>query len=208
MANYIQKKGWQISENLATPESVYLTRRGFIQGTALTSLATVGSLYGCGPSTIPKNLPEIEWNETEKSIYPTKHNPEFELDRPITDEKIAGTYNNFYEFGADKIDPVHNAQKINTRPWKVEVTGLVNKPKSFDIDDMLKATPIEERLYRLRCVEAWAMAVPWTGFAFKELLKLVDPKSSATHVKMETFINPSPRKDSWLFGNHGPIQKL
>ena len=190
MANYIQKKGWQISENLATPESVYLTRRGFIQGTALTSLATVGSLYGCGPSTIPKNLPEIEWNETEKSLYPAKHNPEFELDRPITDEKIAGTYNNFYEFGADKIDPVHYAQKINTRPWKVEVTGLVNKPKSFDIDDMLKATPIEERLYRLRCVEAWAMAVPWTGFAFKELLKLVDPKSSATHVKMETFYQP------------------
>ena len=190
MANYIQKKGWQISENLATPESVYLTRRGFIQGTALTSLATVGSLYGCGPSTIPKNLPEIEWNETEKSLYPAKHNPEFELDRPITDEKIAGTYNNFYEFGADKIDPVHYAQKINTRPWKVEVTGLVNKPKSFDIDDMLKATPIEERLYRLRCVEAWAMAVPWTGFAFKELLKLVDPKPSATHVKMETFYQP------------------
>ena len=190
MAYIIQKKDWEISENLSTPESAYLRRREFIQGTTLTSLATVGALYGCGPSTVPNHLPKIEFTEFEKSLYPAKHNPEFELDRPITDEKIAGTYNNFYEFGADKIDPVHYAQKINTRSWKVEVNGLVNKPKFFDIDDMLKAMPIEERLYRLRCVEAWAMAVPWTGFAFKELLKLVDPKPSATHVKMETFYQP------------------
>ena len=190
MANYIQKKDWEISENLATPESAYLRRREFIQGPALTSLVTVGALYGCGPSTPPKSLPEIEWNDTEKSIYPSKRNTEFELDRPMTDEKIAGTYNNFYEFGADKTDPVNYAQKLNTRPWKVEVGGLVNKPKTFDINDLLKTMPIEERLYRLRCVEAWAMAVPWTGFAFKELLKLVEPKSSATHVKMETFYQP------------------
>ncbi len=103
---------------------------------------------------------------------------------------FAVTYNNFYEFGSNKTDPVHYAQKMNTRPWKIEVTGLVNKPKIFDIDDLLKTMPIEERLYRLRCVEAWAIAVPWTGFAFKELLKLVDPKASATHVKMETFYQP------------------
>ena len=190
MANFIQKKDWQISENLATPESVYLRRREFIQATALTSLATVGALYGCGPSTVPNTLPEIKWNETEKTLYPAKRSPEFELDRPLTDEKISGTYNNFYEFGSDKIDPVHYAQKLNTRPWTVEVGGLVKKPKTFDIDDLLKTMSIEERLYRLRCVEAWAMAVPWTGFPFKELLKLVEPKSSATYVKMETFYQP------------------
>ena len=80
MANYIQKKDWQISESLATPESAYLRRREFIQGTALTSLVTVGALYGCGPSTPPKSLPEIAWNDTEKSIYPSKRNSVFELD--------------------------------------------------------------------------------------------------------------------------------
>ncbi len=190
MANIIQKKDWQISENLATPESTYLRRREFMQGTAMTSLATIGALYGCGPSNIPSSLPKVEWNETEKKLYPAKRNHEFELDRPLTNEKIAGTYNNFYEFGTDKTDPVLYAQKLNTQPWVVEVGGLINKPKSFDIDDLLKSMTIEERLYRLRCVEAWAMAVPWTGFPFKELLQAVEPKSSATYVKMETFYQP------------------
>ena len=190
MAYIIQKKDWEISENLSTPESAYLRRREFIQGTTLTSLATVGALYGCGPSTVPNHFPMIQFTEFEKSLYPARRNLKYEIDRPLTDEKFAGTYNNFYEFGSDKTDPVHYAQKINTRPWKIEVTGLVNKPKIFDIDDLLKTMPIEERLYRLRCVEAWAIAVPWTGFAFKELLKLVDPKPSATHVKMETFYQP------------------
>ena len=190
MANYIQKKDWEISENLATPESVYFRRREFIQGTALTSLAMMGALYGCGPSTFPNTLPKVKWNETEKEIYPAKRNTEFKLDRPLTDEKISGTYNNFYEFGSDKIDPVHYSQKLNTRPWTVEVGGIVNKPKTLDIDNLLKTMQIEERLYRLRCVEAWAMAVPWTGFPFKDLLKLVEPKSSATYVKMETFYQP------------------
>ena len=190
MTNFIQKKDWQISENLATPESVYLRRREFIQGTALTGLATVGTLYGCGPSNIPNTLPTVEWSKIERNLYPAKRNPAFKLDRPQTNEKIAGTYNNFYEFGSNKRDPVHYAQKLKTQPWKVEVCGLVNKPKSFDIDDLLKSMKIEERLYRLRCVEAWAMAVPWTGFSFRQLLHLVEPKSSATHVKMETFYQP------------------
>ena len=190
MAYIIQKKDWEISENLSTPESAYLRRREFIQGTTLTSLATLGALYGCGPSTVPNHLPKIQLTEFEKSLYPARRNLKYEIDRPLTDEKIAGTYNNFYEFGSGKTDPVHYAQKINTRPWKIEVTGLVNKPKIFHIDDLLKTMPIEERLYRLRCVEAWAIAVPWTGFAFKELLKLVDPKPYATHVKMETFYQP------------------
>ena len=190
MANFIQKKDWQISENLATPETVYLRRREFIQGTALTGLATVGALYGCGPSNIPNTLPTVELSKTEKKLYPAKRNYEFKLDRPLTNEIIAGTYNNFYEFGSNKNDPVHYAQKLKTKPWKVEVCGLVNKPKSFDIDDLLKSMEIEERLYRLRCVEAWAMAVPWTGFSLRQLLHLVEPKSSATHVKMETFYQP------------------
>ena len=184
------KKDWKISENLATPESAYMRRREFLKGTVLTTAATIGVLYGCGPSSPPNALPEVKWSELEKSIYPAKRNPAYELDRPITAEKIAATYNNFYEFGTDKIDPVHYAQKLNTRPWAVQVGGLVNKPTTFDIDDLLKTMPIEERVLRLRCVEAWAMAVPWIGFAFRELLKQVELKPEATHVRLEAFYQP------------------
>lgn len=184
------KKKWAISDNLATPESAYMQRREFLKGTALTTLATMGVLYGCGPSSAPNVLSEIKWTELDKSIYPAKRNLTYELDRPITAEKIASTYNNFYEFGAEKIDPVHYAHKLNQRPWTVQVSGLVNKPMTFDIDDLLKSMPIEERVLRLRCVEAWAMAVPWTGFALSELLKRVEPKLEATHVRFETFYEP------------------
>lgn len=184
------KKDWEISDNLATPESAYMRRREFLKGTALTTAATVGTLYGCGPSSPPTALPEVKWSEIEKSIYPAKRNPAYQIDRPVTAEKIASTYNNFYEFGTDKIDPVHYAQKLNTRPWAIHVDGLVNKPRTFDIDDLLKTMPIEERVLRLRCVEAWAMAVPWAGFALRELLKQVEPKSEATHVRFETFYQP------------------
>lgn len=198
------KKDWEISDNLATPESAYMRRREFLKGTVLTTAATVGVLYGCGPSTPPNALPEVKWNELEKSIYPAKRNPAYELDRPVTAEKIAATYNNFYEFGTDKIDPVHYAQKLNTRPWAVQVGGLVNKPTTFDIDDLLKTMPIEERVLKLRCVEAWAMTVPWTGFAFRELLKQVEPKPEATHVRLETFYEPFTAQGQLAFWEPWP----
>lgn len=198
------KKDWEISDNLATPESAYMRRREFLKGTVLTTAATVGVLYGCGPSTPPNVLPEVKWNELEKSIYPAKRNPAYELDRPITAEKVAATYNNFYEFGTDKIDPVHYAQKLNTRPWTVQVGGLVNKPTTFDVDDLLKTMPMEERVLRLRCVEAWAMAVPWTGFAFSELLKQVEPKPEATHVRLETFYEPFTAQGQLAFWEPWP----
>jgi methionine sulfoxide reductase catalytic subunit len=197
-------KDWKIADNLATPESAYMRRREFLKGTALTTAATVGVLYGCGPSSPPNVLPEVKWNMLEKSIYPAKLNSIFVLDRPITAERIAATYNNFYEFGANKIDPVHYAQNLNTRPWVVEVGGLVNKPKTFDIDDLLKTMPIEERVLRLRCVEAWAMAVPWTGFTFHELLKQVEPKPEATHVRLETFYEPFTAQGQLAFWEPWP----
>lgn len=198
------KKGWEISDNLATPESTYMCRRDFLKGTALTTAATMGVLYGCGPSSPPNVLSEVKWSELEKSIYPAKRNPKYELDRPITAEKIAATYNNFYEFGADKIDPVHYAQKLNIRPWTIQVGGLVNKPTMFDMDDLLKTMPLEERVLRLRCVEAWAMAVPWTGFPFSELLKKVEPKAEATHVRLETFYQPFTAQGQLAFWEPWP----
>jgi methionine sulfoxide reductase catalytic subunit len=198
------KKGWEIAESLATPESVYLRRREFLKGTLLTSAATVGALYGCGPAVPPKTPPAVIWSERDKTIYPAKRNPDYELDRPMTPENIASTYNNFYEFGSDKTDPVNYAQKLNTRPWAIQVKGLVNKPMTFDMDDLLKIMPIEERVCRLRCVEAWAMAVPWTGFPFSELLKRVEPKAEATHVKLETFYTPFTAQGQLAFWEPWP----
>ncbi len=198
------KKEWEISDNLATPESTYLRRREFLKGTALTTAATVGVLYGCGPSSPPNVFPEVKWNALEKSIYPAKRNPMYELDRPITAEKIAATYNNFYEFGSGKIDPVHYAQKLNTRPWAIQVGGLVNKPTTFDMDDLLKTMSLEERVLRLRCVEAWAMAVPWIGFPFSELLKKVEPKAEATYVRLETFYQPFTAQGQLAFWEPWP----
>ena len=198
------KKDWAIADNLTTPESAYMCRREFIKGTILTTAATVGTLYGCGPSYTSNALPEVKWSELEKSIYPAKRNPAYKLDRPVTAEKIAATYNNFYEFGSDKIDPVHYAQKLNIRPWAVQVSGLVNKPKIFDLDDLLKMMRIEERVLRLRCVEARAMALPWTGFSFRELLKQVEPKLEATHVRLESFYEPFTAQGQLAFWEPWP----
>jgi sulfoxide reductase catalytic subunit YedY len=114
--------------------------------------------------------------------------------QPSTDEKKTPfsditSYNNFYEFGVDKEDPDKHAGKLKTRPWTVKVDGEVAKPKTFDIDELLKF-PIEERVYRLRCVEAWSMVIPWDGFPLAELLKKVQPTSRAKYVAFETAVQP------------------
>jgi methionine sulfoxide reductase catalytic subunit len=196
-------KGWEISGNLATPESVFMNRRKFLQGSALTTLATTAYLSGCTPS-LPDPEAETALSEIEKKIYPARRNEKFQLDRPLTSEEIAGSYNNFYEFTSVKEDAIVHAQALVKRPWAVEVTGLVNHPKTFDIDDLLKNLPMEERLYRLRCVEAWAMAVPWTGFPLQALLKQVEPLSRATHVQLTAFYKPFTAQGQLAFWEPWP----
>ena len=112
------------------------------------------------------------------------------LDRPITDRLVAARYNNFYEFGLDKEKCWREAQKLTVRPWSVEITGLVAKPMTLGIDDLVRMFALEERLYRLRCVERWAIAVPWLGFAFRALMDKVEPRSTATHVRFVSFHRP------------------
>jgi sulfoxide reductase catalytic subunit YedY len=114
----------------------------------------------------------------------------YRVDRALTDEKISTTYNNFYEFGSSK-NIWQAAQKLNIRPWEVRIDGMVEKPRTVGIDDLLKAMKLEERVYRLRCVEAWAMAVPWTGFPMKDFIDFAAPLSSAKYVRMETFMDPA-----------------
>ncbi|MEE9259173.1 MAG: protein-methionine-sulfoxide reductase catalytic subunit MsrP, partial [Nitrospinaceae bacterium] len=196
------KKPWDVSDKEVNPESVYMRRREFLKGTALVTAATTAALYGCNSGPLPDPDAPIQFTDLEKTLYPAKLNKkvtEDHLDRPLTKEKVAASYNNFYEFSSNKVDPKYHAQRLVIRPWAVEVSGLVHKPRTFDIDDLLKTMPIEERMYRLRCVEAWAMAVPWTGFPLKALLDLVEPQSKATYVRMTTFYQPMTAQDQLKF---------
>lgn len=108
----------------------------------------------------------------------------------LTDYKDASSYNNFYEFGTDKGDPLKNAHTLKTKPWTVQVEGLVNKPGTFGIEDLLKLSPMEERIYRLRCVEGWSMVIPWVGYSLAELIKKVQPQGSAKYVEFLTLADP------------------
>ncbi len=112
-----------------------------------------------------------------------KPNPAYTLMEKATSLKDITSYNNFYEFGTDKADPIAYASSLVTSPWKVSIEGLVGKPKVFDIDDLRKLVPLEERVYRMRCVEGWSMVIPWVGYSLSNLLKLVDPLSSAKYVE-------------------------
>jgi sulfoxide reductase catalytic subunit YedY len=123
---------------------------------------------------------------SDSKYFPAKRNEAFALDRPITDEGAAARYNNFYEFSEGKrIYPLVKHWDISD--WHLEVTGLVDNPVKFDMDELAQSFPYEERLYRFRCVETWAMAVPWTGFPLKALLDYVQPQSSARFVKFVSF---------------------
>jgi sulfoxide reductase catalytic subunit YedY len=109
----------------------------------------------------------------------------------LTPYKDVTTYNNFYEFGTDKADPAHNASSLKTRPWSVAVEGEVLKPRSFAIDELLKLAPLEERVYRLRCVEGWSMVIPWVGYPLAELIKRVQPKGNAKFVEFTSAADPA-----------------
>ena len=109
----------------------------------------------------------------------------------LTTLQDATTYNNFYEFGTDKADPARHAGAMKTRPWTVQVEGLVNKPGTYGIDDLLRLSPMEERIYRLRCVEGWSMVIPWVGYSLAELIRRVEPQGSAKYVEFLTLADES-----------------
>ncbi len=108
----------------------------------------------------------------------------------VTDYKDASTYNNFYEFGTDKTDPAQNAHTLKTSPWSVEIEGLVKKPGKYTLEDLLKLSAQEERIYRMRCVEGWSMVIPWVGYSLSELIKKVEPTSAAKYVEFVTLADP------------------
>lgn len=167
---------WEIAEAAATPESAYLNRRALLAGMG----AGVGLLAG-GRASLAA---------ADSGRYPAPRNPAYQIDRPLTAEAEATTYNNFYEFGMTK-NIWRAAQALPLRPWKLTIDGMVEKPIELDFDQLLAQMPLEERLYRFRCVEAWAMTVPWTGFPLKALVDMARPLSSAKYLEMQTFQNPA-----------------
>jgi sulfoxide reductase catalytic subunit YedY len=173
-----------------TPEHLYLNRRTLMKAgiLAATTVAT-GGLYRLF------NSPSRRINETAKlegivaSTAPA--NSGFHVDEPITPFADITHYNNFYEFSTDKDGVADAAAHFKTDGWKVTVDGLVNKPRTFDLDDLLKISPPEERVYRMRCVEAWSMVIPWAGYSLSKLLEAVEPQGSAKYVAFTTLLDPS-----------------
>jgi len=194
-----RKRGWEIRESRATPEAVFADRRRLIQGMAAGSLVASG-LLASGFLGRALSAQAADEPDPSAALYPVKGNPRYTLDRPVTAEKYATTYNNFYEFGMDK-DVWPTAQSLKLRPWTIKIDGLVEKPMTLAIDDLLKQMPLEERLYRHRCVEGWSMAVPWSGFAMARLVALAKPLGSAKYVRMETFMDPAtaPEQNKFFY---------
>ncbi|MFQ5482024.1 MAG: protein-methionine-sulfoxide reductase catalytic subunit MsrP [Nitrospinaceae bacterium] len=199
-------KGWEMPAGDLTPESVFLDRRDFLKGTGVVSLAAAALVSGCAPGSedVLNHQPEIHLTALEKKRYPARRIKKYKMDRGLTDERIAAHYNNFYEFSETKEDVTHHARALKTRGWTVEVGGLVNKPGVFSMDDLLTAFALEERFYRHRCVEAWAMAVPWTGFPLKALLDRVEPQSKAEYVEFTSFYQPFTAQGQLAFWQPWP----
>jgi methionine sulfoxide reductase catalytic subunit len=178
------KRGWEIPESAATPEDVFRDRRRFCKVIAAGPILAAGATFGAR-----RLLADQPMVDPSAGLYPAPQNPRYKLDRAVTPAELATSYNNYYEFGSSK-EVKDDAQKLPIRPWTVTIDGMVEAPITIAIDDLLKKMPLEERLYRHRCVEAWSMAVPWTGFPMKALVDLAKPLGSAKYVHMETFMNP------------------
>ncbi|MCO6415429.1 protein-methionine-sulfoxide reductase catalytic subunit MsrP [Siccirubricoccus sp. KC 17139] len=163
-----KRRGWEIPESQVTPEHLAFGRRALLAGAAVLA------------APIPAGAQEFN---------PGVRNMRYRPGRDITMERNATTYNNYYEFGTDK--GIHRtAERLPLRPWRVKLDGLVDRPREYDIDELIKTMPIEERVYRLRCVEAWSMVVPWNGFPLKALLDAAGPQSGAKYLRFETAALP------------------
>ena len=174
----------KIASSEITPRSVYLKRREF-----LTAAAGTGIAIAAGKSALADTLNATKSNYT--------------VNEKLTPIKDVTTYNNFYEFGLDKADPAKLSGNFKPRPWTVKVDGMVGKPGTFDIDALIKEFPPEERVYRMRCVEAWSMVIPWDGFPLSALLDKVEPLGSAKFVAFETVVRPEE-----MPGQSGVFQSL
>jgi methionine sulfoxide reductase catalytic subunit len=191
----IRRRGWEIPERLAAPEHLFFDRRAFMAVAGMAATGAAAALSLAPDMALAQRIADLP--DPTKDLYPVKRNEKYVLDRPVTEERINTNYNNFYEFGSSK-NVARASQALKLRPWTVKIDGMVEKEQELGIDDLLKKVTLEERLYRHRCVEAWSMAIAWSGFPMAKLIDLARPLSSAKYVRMETFLDkamaPEQRK--------------
>lgn len=168
-----------IAPSEITSEQLWLTRREWMRQTGMGALAV-------GATALMPGALQAASTSGNRPALPATPNPDYRLDDTLTPEDDIISYNNFYEFGTDKSDPARRADRMLTEPWTVRVEGEVTRPRTFDIDELLKLAPLEERIYRLRCVEGWSMVIPWTGYSLSALLKQVEPTGNAKYVEFVT----------------------
>jgi sulfoxide reductase catalytic subunit YedY len=196
------KRSWELPERIATPEALVFNRRGLLKGAG--ALALTGAIANCGPASDTQTVSDEPGGATDDptaSLYPATRNQAYTIDRELTSEEIVTNYCNYYEFGSNKDQPSRYAGVLPIRPWEISFEGMVEEPRKLGIDELIKAMPIEERLYRHRCVEAWSFAAPWSGFPMKALIELAKPTSSAKFVVMKSFMNPTyapAQKEFWV----------
>lgn len=177
------KKAADLRESDVTPKETFLRRREFlaVAGTAAVGVATNGfGLAGTADAGAQ--------NPAAQKLTNLKKSP-FSTDEKLNSYKDVTTYNNFYEFGLDKGDPAKYAHTLKPKPWSVVVEGQCAKPGTYNIEDIMKYAPLEERIYRLRCVEAWSMVIPWIGYPLSEFLKRFEPTSKAKYVEFRTLVD-------------------
>ncbi len=171
----------KIKSSDITKKETFLRRRELLKtATAGVVVASLSSLFEGEAFAKTENVQKL----------PAKFNQKYSVNDKKTSYKDITTYNNFYEFGMDKDDPARYAKTLNIRPWTISVEGLVQKPMVVDVDDLMKLSAMEERVYRMRCVEGWSMVIPWNGFSLSHLLNKVEPLGSAKYVEFETLADP------------------
>jgi len=179
----MKQRPWAMRESEVTPESLYVRRREFLSLGAAGALGIAGSSLSFACDARAGDAPAPTFGNLKRANLAGDEKP-----TPFSD---VSTYNNYYEFGTDKSDPAANAGAFHTRPWTVAIEGEINKPEVVDIDDLGRRFTLEERIYRMRCVEAWSMVIPWVGFPLAELIKRAEPTSNAKYVVFTTKLDPN-----------------
>jgi sulfoxide reductase catalytic subunit YedY len=188
----MDKLGTSPSTSEITPEPLYLRRREFIRNALLftaTSTAVGGSLLWLMKGNRASE-PKSSAGSGDVPALTVAGRSSYSTDEPPTSYRDITTYNNFYEFGLDKGDPASNGHMLKPRPWTISIEGEVHKPLVIDIDQLIKWFPVEERVYRMRCVEAWSMVIPWLGFPLGDLIERVQPTSRAKYVAFRSLLDP------------------
>jgi len=182
--HFLKDRGFTLPSSEITPRAVYEGRRELLKLLAAGTVLSAFSARDAFAQTTarPNKLPALSGARSAVAGAVTMEK--------LTPYQDVTTYNNFYEFGTDKADPARNAHTLKTRPWTVAIEGEVKKPKVYDIDELLKLSRLEERVYRLRCVEGWSMVIPWVGYSLSELIKRVEPTGRAKYVEFVTLADP------------------